>query len=363
MGRGDGRGAGVLGRDVLRDKACAPHGHSDVGFDMRALPAGLALLAVARRLPHGAWWWRSAVLGVLNVGGFFVLVYVAAQQLPTSIAASIMALAPLALAALGWLLVHERPTRWMLTGAGLGIGGVIFVVQAGPSAVSVLGIAASLAALGISSLGAVLTKRWADGTPVLAVTSWQLLFGGVALLVGALAVEGRPPHLDGAEFAGFGFVALIATAVAFGCWFSGLARLPAAHGGNNWTPQSGDRRLGRHPRRGRDPERAPNRRDRPRAPGHPDRASGPSRRAHDRFRTSASGRHQNPGTRRLVRAAYWRYPGMSRTSIASSTVIRRRYPATIIPRPAAATGTLRRVHAKPVQTKSEPAYPGCRTQR
>ena len=33
MGRRDGRGTGVLGRDVLRDKACAPHGHSDVGFD------------------------------------------------------------------------------------------------------------------------------------------------------------------------------------------------------------------------------------------------------------------------------------------------------------------------------------------
>ena len=63
---------------------------------------------------------------------------------------------------------------------------------------------------------------------MLAVTSWQLLFGGVALLVVALAVEGPPPPLDGAEVAGFGFVALIATAVAFGCWFSGLARLPAA---------------------------------------------------------------------------------------------------------------------------------------
>ena len=197
------------------------------GSTMRALPAGLALLAVVRRLPKGAWWWRSAVLGALNVGGFFVLVYVAAQQLPTSIAASIMALAPLALAALGWLLVHERPTRWMLTGAGLGIGGVVLVVQAGPHVVSVLGIAASLAALGISSLGAVLTKRWADGTPVLGVTSWQLLFGGVALLVVALAVEGPPPPLDGAQVAGFAFVALIATAVAFGCWFSGLARLPA----------------------------------------------------------------------------------------------------------------------------------------
>ncbi|MFF1797479.1 EamA family transporter, partial [Kitasatospora sp. NPDC058263] len=36
------------------------------GAALRALPAGLILLALARRLPRGAWWWRSAVLGLLN---------------------------------------------------------------------------------------------------------------------------------------------------------------------------------------------------------------------------------------------------------------------------------------------------------
>ncbi|MET7443541.1 EamA family transporter, partial [Streptomyces sp. NPDC005568] len=32
---------------------------------MRALPAGLVLLALARVLPRRAWWWKSAVLGAL----------------------------------------------------------------------------------------------------------------------------------------------------------------------------------------------------------------------------------------------------------------------------------------------------------
>ena len=52
------------------------------GSALRALPAGLVLLAVAGALPRGVWWWRSAVLGTLNVGAFFLLVYVAAQLLP-----------------------------------------------------------------------------------------------------------------------------------------------------------------------------------------------------------------------------------------------------------------------------------------
>ena len=60
------------------------------GGVLRALPAGLIVLLIARRLPRGSWWWRSLVLGTLNVGGFFVLVYVAGQRLPSGLAATLM---------------------------------------------------------------------------------------------------------------------------------------------------------------------------------------------------------------------------------------------------------------------------------
>ena len=86
------------------------------------------LLAVARALPRGVWWWRSAVLGTLNVGAFFLLVYVAAQLLPSSVAASVMALAPLTMAGFAWLLVAERPTGRVLAGAVAGIVGVLLLV-------------------------------------------------------------------------------------------------------------------------------------------------------------------------------------------------------------------------------------------
>ena len=33
---------------------------------LRSLPAGLVLLAALRRLPTGAWWRKSAILGLLN---------------------------------------------------------------------------------------------------------------------------------------------------------------------------------------------------------------------------------------------------------------------------------------------------------
>lgn len=197
------------------------------GATLRALPAGLVLLALSRRWPRGHWWWRSLVLGTLNVGAFFLLVYLAAQLLPTSIASSIMALAPLTLAGFGWALVGERPGARLLAGAGLGIVGALLLLGVGTGQLDARGIAVSATALTSSSLGAVLGKRWGDGTPLLATTSWQMLAGGVGLLLVAVMVEGGPPAVGLTEIAGFAFVSLIATALAFVCWFAGLARLPS----------------------------------------------------------------------------------------------------------------------------------------
>ncbi|WP_144785587.1 EamA family transporter [Microbacterium sp. BH-3-3-3] len=197
------------------------------GAALRALPAGLLLWALARRRPRGDWWWKAPVLGLLNFGAFFVLVYVAAQLLPSSIAASIMALAPLALAGLAWPLLSQRPTARWAVGALLGLVGVLSVVGLGTGTVPVAGVVASVIALLASSLGAILTTRWRDETPLLATTSWQLTAGGLALVAVAAMVEGRPPRVDAAGLLAYVGIAVIATALAFVCWFTGLRHLPA----------------------------------------------------------------------------------------------------------------------------------------
>ncbi|MFC7432389.1 MULTISPECIES: DMT family transporter [unclassified Agrococcus] len=197
------------------------------GAASRALPAALVLLLVVRRLPTGAWWWRSAVLGVLNVAAFFLLVYVAATLLPSSIAASVMAASPIVLMALAWPIARERPTPRLVVGAGVGIAGVLLVVTAGADAVDVRGVVASAAALGMWSLGSVLAKRWHDGTPALHLTAWQLAAGALVLAPCAVLVEGAPPRVDAVGVAAYAYVALVATALAFVCWFAGMQHLPA----------------------------------------------------------------------------------------------------------------------------------------
>lgn len=194
---------------------------------LRALPAGVILLAVARRLPSGSWLWKSLVLGLLNFGAFFVLVYLAAQLLPTSVAASVMALAPVALSMLAIPLLRQRPTAYMLIGAVLGVVGVGLLVGLGASRIDPLGVAISLLALLLSSLGAILSTKWRDDLPLVATTSWQLVAGGLMLLVAAIVVEGAPPAMTSTSVLAYGAISLIATAIAFLCWFAGLRHLPA----------------------------------------------------------------------------------------------------------------------------------------
>ena len=197
------------------------------GAVVRALPAGLLLLALCRQLPQGPWWWRSAVLGTLNMSAFFALVYVSAQLLPTSVAATIMAASPLALMMIAWPLVSERPTAGRLTGATIAVLGVCLMVFSGTTSANPWGVLASAAAMLLSSVGYVLAKRWASDVNVLALTSWQLIAGGATLVVPALLWEGPPPAIDAAAGAAFVYVSVVATALAFVCWFAGLRHLPA----------------------------------------------------------------------------------------------------------------------------------------
>ncbi len=197
------------------------------GAAIRALPAGLLLLFLARKLPKGEWWWRSVVLGLLNFSGFFVLIYLSALLLPSSVAASVMALAPLAMAGTGWAMINERPTIWMGAGAAVGILGVLLIVGTGAAAINPWGLLTSISALVMSSVGAVLNKKWTAGVPVLAATAWQATAGGGLLLIAALIVEGPLPTVGPLGWAAFAYLSLFATALASVCWFAGLAELPA----------------------------------------------------------------------------------------------------------------------------------------
>jgi probable blue pigment (indigoidine) exporter len=195
---------------------------------LRALPAGLALAAVTRRRPTGVWWVRSLVLGTLNIGAFFALLFVAAYRLPGGVAATLGAIQPLVAAGLAAAVLGERlRARTVVTGI-LGVAGVALLVLRAGAELDPVGVLAGLAGAGAMATGVVLTKRWERPVPLLAFTSWQLVAGGLVLAPVALAVEGGPPALTGQHLLGYLWLASGGTAVAYALWFRGIERLPVA---------------------------------------------------------------------------------------------------------------------------------------
>src|SRR5262245_24369296 len=76
---------------------------------MRALPIGLLLVMSYRVLPKGVWWWRSLVLGALNIGLFFALLLVATYRLSGGVTATMGAIQPLLVLLFSWPLFGQRP--------------------------------------------------------------------------------------------------------------------------------------------------------------------------------------------------------------------------------------------------------------
>ncbi|MCP3756060.1 EamA family transporter [Streptomyces sp. TBY4] len=196
---------------------------------MRALPAGLLLTALARKLPTGQWWWKAAVLGGLNIGAFFPLLFLSAYRLPGGVAAVLGSAGPLFVVGLAALLLGERARLRTVLAAVVAAFGVSMVVLTAQAQLDLVGVVAGVVSSASMAAGTVMTKRWGrpEGVGPLAMTGWQLTAGGLIILPIAALVEGAPPALDGKAFLGYGYMMLINTGIAYLLWFRGIGQLGA----------------------------------------------------------------------------------------------------------------------------------------
>jgi probable blue pigment (indigoidine) exporter len=205
-----------------------PAGHPLLAGLLRALPAGLLAVLLARRLPHGTWWGKVLVLGALNIGAFFPLLFLAAERLPGGVAAAVAGAQPLIVLGLGALVLGERVRPVSAAAAVAGAAGVALVVLGPAAALDLWGLVAALGGVTATGLGMILTKRWGrpSGVGPVAYAGWQLSAGGLLLLPLTFAVEGPPPALDAGALLGYLWLATAGGIIAYTLWFRGIQRLP-----------------------------------------------------------------------------------------------------------------------------------------
>lgn len=193
---------------------------------IRVLPAGLLLLLFTRKIPARRDAWRLLVLSALNIGVFQALLFVAAYRLPGGLAAVLGAIQPLLVMLLAWAVDRRSPAQISLWASVAGVAGMAALLLSPQTVFEPSGIAAALGGAACMATGVWLTRRWQVDLPVLSLTGWQLVLGGLMLAPIAWQLDAPLPVLTSAQWGAYGYLSLAGALLAYSLWFRGVARLP-----------------------------------------------------------------------------------------------------------------------------------------
>ena len=171
----------------------------------RFLVAGLVLYLWTRRRgdpkPTAIQWRSAAMVGAFLLLGGNATVAWAEQQVPSGLAAVLIAVAPIWMVAFEWARSGPRPGKRVIAGLILGLAGVALLVSPkGDSATRVNPTGAVMLVLASASWawGSVVSKSAPLPKSRFLATSMEMIGGGVLLLLTALAV-GQVAHFRPTE--------------------------------------------------------------------------------------------------------------------------------------------------------------------
>lgn len=192
---------------------------------LRALPAGLLLLLLVRRLPPPSQLGRVFFLGALNFAIFWACLFVATYRLPGGIAATVGAIQPLIVLLLARKALDEPIRAIQAAAAFTGLIGIAVLVLGPDAGFDPLGLGAGLAGAASMAAGTVYSRKWRGDTPLLTFTAWQLTAGGLLLLPAAFWFGAGLPPMGFGPLAGLGWLTLVGAALSYVLWFNGVGRL------------------------------------------------------------------------------------------------------------------------------------------
>lgn len=193
---------------------------------IRVLPAGFLLLLFNRYIPIKKDLWRLFILAALNIGIFQALLFIAAYRLPGGLAAVLSAIQPLLVMMLVWVINGRSPLFSTLCSAIAGICGMAILLLSPQTVIEPIGIIAALIGAASMACGIWLTSQWKLNLPLLAMTGWQLVIGGIMLAPIAYFFDEPLPPLEPLQYAAYIYLSLAGALFAYTLWFRGLQRLP-----------------------------------------------------------------------------------------------------------------------------------------
>ncbi|NOJ18203.1 DMT family transporter [Vibrio jasicida] len=200
---------------------------------LRALPAGLLLLAIKPSLPKKQDWKILLVLGTINIALFFGLIFVMALTLPSAISGVGMISVPVFAMLYGWVVYKRQPSLIQgISGAAL-IALAWFLFDPSSITLNPIGLIAMLSAIMCIVIGSSVTKSLGTRMHWWTVLTWQLILGGIILSITAAIFASFDPEpyvsaLQNASLRNIGgllWVIVLNTALGYGMYVWLLQRM------------------------------------------------------------------------------------------------------------------------------------------
>jgi drug/metabolite transporter (DMT)-like permease len=194
-----------------------------VPFAIRAFRAG--------RRPTRAEWRDIALIGALQIGVSYALVFISGKQIPSSLSAALFATFPIWTSLLAHFWLKEEPLTWG-RGAAAALGFTGVAVLQGPSLGELslsFGVVLALLSPLSSAVGNVAMKRQLTRVDPVVNLCAQLFVGAAILLALSGATEGgEVAHWNARSIAAVLYLAVIGTAVAFFALFWMMPHIPVS---------------------------------------------------------------------------------------------------------------------------------------
>jgi drug/metabolite transporter (DMT)-like permease len=201
--------------------------------------AALGMLLVAARSGDGIalprpWWWKVAVLSVLNISGWNGLVLFGVQQLPAGRSAIIAYTMPIWSTIIAIYVLHESLNARKVAGLVLGMAGMLVLLGEDLTHISATPIGAIyiLGAAILWAFGTVLLRKWRPPIAQNTLSGWLMLMGWLPIAIAAPFFETRPwsylTDLSGVAWFAILYNIFLAGTLAHWAWFTLARTLPVA---------------------------------------------------------------------------------------------------------------------------------------
>lgn len=184
--------------------------------------AGVIMAIAVRllRIPHPKaffQWIKIAVIGSFQTAGVMSCIFLSLRTISAGQSSILTFMNPLLVVIFGTIFMKLSYSLRQWTGVILGFIGV-FITLGAKLSFEIGSILAYLSAVSWA-IGTLLIKKWGNEFNTWVLTAYQMLFGGIILLMGSLILENPYFRINGTSISIVLWLAIMASIVQFAGWF------------------------------------------------------------------------------------------------------------------------------------------------